>query len=109
MARNKQITEFEIDVDGEPYLWRLHRLPLWSTDAANWRGKAIAVRHKDGNREVMIEFPPEPPPRFGAPPLKASQIPKTLVAKAIASAIEAGWNPMSRGKIVTIVVDETGA
>lgn len=109
MARPKNIIEFEIAVDGEPYLWRLHRLPLWSTDQSNWRGKAIAVRHKDGKREVMLEFPPEPPPRFGAPPLKASQIPPALVAKAIASAIDAGWDPMSRGKIVTIVVDETGA
>ncbi len=108
MARTKQGSEFEIEVGGEPYLWRLHRLPLWSSDAAAWRGKAIAVRHKDGKREVVVEFPPEPPPKFGAPPLKASQIPKTLVARAIASAIAAGWSPMSRGKIVTIVVDETG-
>lgn len=108
MARTKQIPEFEIVVDGEPYLWRLHRLPLWSTDANEWRGKAIGVRHKEGKREVVVEFPPEPPPRFGAPPLKASQIPKTLVANAIASAIAAGWSPMSRGKVVTIVVDENG-
>ncbi len=109
MARSKNSSEFEIDVDGETYVWSLHRLPLWSTDAAEWRGKAIAVRHKEGKREVIVEFPPEPPPRFGAPLLKASQIPKTLVAKAITSAIAAGWSPMSRGKIVTIVVDETGA
>jgi hypothetical protein len=109
MARNKQISEFDIQVDGEAYVWRLHRLPLWSSDAAAWRGKAIAVRHKEGKREVVVEFPPEPPPRFGAPPLKASQIPKPLVAKAIASALTAGWNPMSRGKVVTIEVDETGA
>ncbi len=109
MARTKQIPEFEIEVGGEAYLWRLHRLPLWSTDANEWRGKALAVRHKDGNREVVIEFPPEPPPRFGTPPLKASQIPKTLVVTAIASALAAGWNPMSRGKPVVIVVDSAGA
>lgn len=109
MARGKQNSEFEIEVDGEAYLWSLHRLPLWSSDAAAWRGKAIAVRHAVGKRELVVEFPPEPPPRFGAPVLKASQIPKTLVAKAIASALAAGWNPLSRGKVVTIVVDETGA
>jgi hypothetical protein len=109
MAHTKQSSAFEIEVDGEPYIWRLHRLPMWSSDAAAWRGKAIAVRHKDGKREVVVEFPPEAPPKFGAPPLKASQIPKAIVAKAIASAIEAGWSPMSRGKVVTIVVDATGA
>ena len=30
------------------------------------------------------------------------------VAKAIASAIVAGWEPLSRGKTVAIVVDATG-
>lgn len=109
MARTNHGTEFEIEVDGETYVWRLQRLPQWSNDFNEWRGKAIAVRHKHGKREAVVEFPPEPPPKFGAPPLKATQIPKPLVVRAIVSAIAAGWSPMSRGKPVTIVVDATGA
>ena len=70
---------------------------------------AIAVRHKAWQREAGVEFPPGPEPRYGAPLLKASQIAPKLVANAIASAMEAGWEPMSRGKTVTIVVDATGA
>ena len=70
---------------------------------------AIAVRHKEGLREAVVEFPPGPEPRYGAPLLKASQIAPTLVANAIASAIGAGWEPLSRGKTVAIVVDATGA
>ena len=108
MARTKQIPEFEIEVGGERYVWRLQRLPQWSSDTAAWRGKAIAVRHMEGQREAVLEFPPGPQPRFGAPQLKASQIAPDLVAKAIASAIAAGWEPLSRGKTVTIVVDATG-
>lgn len=108
MARNKQGPEFEIEVGGEPYVWRLQRQPQWSSDTAAWRGKAIAVRHQAGQREAVLEFPPGPQPRFGAPQLQASQIPPELVAKAIASAIVAGWEPLSRGKTVTIVVDATG-
>lgn len=108
MARTKQIPEFEIEVDGEPYVWRLQRLPQWSSDAKEWRGKAIAVRHKEGQREAVLEFPAGPQPKFGAPPLKASQIAPELVANAIASAIVAGWQPLSRGKAVPIVVDATG-
>jgi len=69
---------------------------------------AIAVRHKEGQRQAVLEFPPGPQPRFGAPQLKATQIAAGLVAKAIASAIAAGWEPLSRGKTVTIVVDATG-
>lgn len=108
MARNKQGPEFEIEVGGEPYVWRLQRQPQWSTDAAAWRGMAIAVRHKEGQREAVVEFPPGRQPRFGAPQLQPSQIAPELVAKAIASAIEAGWDPLSRGKTVAIVVDATG-
>ena len=108
MARTKQIPEFEIEVGGELYVWRLQRLPQWSSDTAAWRGMAIAVRHTAGQREAVLEFPPGPQPRFGAAQLKASQIAPGLVAKAIASAVVAGWDPLSRGKTVAIVVDATG-
>jgi hypothetical protein len=108
MARTKQSPEFEIEVDGEPYVWRLQRQPQWSSDAADWRGMAIAVRHKEGQREAVLEFPPGRQPRYGAPQLQSSQIAPDLVAKAIASAIVAGWEPLSRGKTVAIVVDATG-
>jgi hypothetical protein len=108
MARSKQSSDIEIEVGGEPYVWRLHRRPQWSSDAAEWRGMAIAVRHKEGQREAVVEFPAGQQPRFGAPVLKASQIAPELVARAIGSAIAAGWDPLSRGKTVAIVVDETG-
>ena len=108
MARTKQNPEFEITVDGEPYVWRLQRLPQWSSDAAVWRGMAIAVRHIEGQREAVLEFPPGKQPRYGAPQLQASHIDPKLVATAIASALVAGWEPLSRGKTVAIVVDATG-
>lgn len=108
MARTKQSPEFEIAVDGEPYVWRLQRQPQWSSDAAEWRGMALAVRHQEGQREAVLEFPAGQPIRFGQPQLQPRQIAPELVAKAIASAIVAGWEPLSRGKTVTIVVDATG-
>ncbi|MDO8900804.1 MAG: hypothetical protein Q7V15_05555 [Phenylobacterium sp.] len=108
MARTKQNPEFEIQVDGDPYVWRIQRQPQWSSDAAEWRGMAIAVRHQEGQREAVVEFPPGPQRKYGAPQLQPSQIAPELVARAIASAIEAGWEPLSRGKTVAIVVDATG-
>jgi hypothetical protein len=108
MARTKQSPEFEIEVDGEPYVWRLQRRPHWSSFPADRRGMAIAVRHREGQREAVLEFPPGPQPRYGAPQLQPSQIPPGLVAKAITSAVAAGWEPLSRGKTVAFVVDETG-
>jgi hypothetical protein len=108
MARTNQSAEFEIEVGGEPYVWRLQRKPQWSSDPAARRGVGIAVRHKEGRREAVLEFPPGEQPRFGGPQLKAAQIAQEVVAKAIASAIAAGWEPLSRGKTVTFVVDATG-
>jgi hypothetical protein len=69
---------------------------------------AIAVRHKDWQREAVVEFPPGPEPKYGAPMLKPAQIAPALVTKAITSAIAAGWDPASRGKTVAIVVDASG-
>jgi len=69
---------------------------------------AIAVRHKEGQREAVLEFPPGAQPKFGAPQLRAAQIAPQLVATAIESAIRAGWEPLSRGRTVTIVVDAEG-
>ena len=109
MARTKQSDGFDIEVDGEPYIWRLHRQPGWSSDNAERHGMAIGARHKTAQREAVMEVPPGPQPKYGAPMLKLAQFAPELVAKAIASAIAAGWDPLSRGKTVTIVVDASGA
>jgi len=108
MARNKLRAEFEIEVGGEPYVWRLQSTPRWSDDPAERRGMGIAVRHREGQREAVLEFPPGERPRFGAPQLKAEKVPLDLVARAIGSALAAGWEPLSRGKTVMIVVDASG-
>ena len=108
MAQKKKTVDVTIEVEGQPYVWRVQRQPVWSTDAAGWRGMAIAVRHQEGQRDAVIEFPPAPPPRRGTPLIQPSQIAQQVVARAITSAIAAGWDPLSRGKTVAIVVDETG-
>ncbi|MDP2258351.1 MAG: hypothetical protein Q8J89_01365 [Caulobacter sp.] len=70
---------------------------------------AITLRRGEGQREAVVEFPAPPQPKYGAPTLKASPIGPELVDKAIASSIEAGWDPLSRGKVVAFVVDESGS
>ena len=57
---------------------------------------------EDSNQNVI------PLTTIAAGTIQASQIAPELVAKAIASAIVAGWEPLSRGKTVSIVVDATG-
>jgi len=109
MARTKLNPEFEIEVDGELYVWWLQRAPQWSNDSLEWRGMAVGVRHREGQRHAVLEFPPGPRPRFGAPQLKPAQVQTKLVANGIAAAVLAGWEPLSRGKTVTVVVDAAGS
>lgn len=108
MSRARKTDEFEVEVAGEPYVWRIQRQPQWSSDLAERRGLALAVRHGQGQREAVLEFPVGKQPSFGVRQLQASTIPPDLVRTAIASAIAAGWEPLSRGKPITIAVDEAG-
>ena len=43
MAQKTRKPELDLEVDGQAYVWRVQRQPVWSTDAASWRGMAIAV------------------------------------------------------------------
>ena len=76
MAQKKRAIEAEIEVEGELYVWRVQRQPVWSSDAAGWRGMAIAVRHVEGVREAVVEFPPAPAPRKGTPLIQPAQLPE---------------------------------
>jgi hypothetical protein len=108
MARTKQTHEYEIEVGGEPYIWRVQSRPQESGKDSDRRGMTLAVRLKEGQREAILEFPPGPQPKFGAPKLQTADIPTDIVARAVASAIAAGWDPLSRGKRVVFVVDAAG-
>jgi hypothetical protein len=109
MAQKNRNPETAIEVDGEAYVWRIQRLPQRSGKPTDWRGLAIAVRHQEGQREAILEFPAGPAPRRGSSSLiPPPQVEPDVVATAIASAIVAGWDPLSRGKSVTYAVDEAG-
>ncbi len=109
MVRARLVEEFEIEVGGDPYVWWLQRHPKWARNPAERHGMAIGARHLEGQRDAVIEFPPsDVQPRFGAPQLKPGQISVKLVARAIESAVAAGWDPLSRGKTVNVAVDAEG-
>ena len=104
----KQNPDFEIVIGGQTYLWRLQSQPQWPRNKSEWRGMSLAVRHLEGKREAIVQFPADRQPRYGAPMLKAERLDTHLVKAAITSALAAGWEPLSRGKTVVIVVDEAG-
>lgn len=95
-----------IHVDGETYEWELRREPQWS-DIDGWKGMAIALQQKDTRRGALLEFPP--PKRL----LKGLQrgrlqINDAIITRGIRAALEAGWEPSSRGKPMVFTVDAEG-
>jgi len=95
-----------VDVDGRHYEWELRREPQWS-ESEGWQGMTVALLQKDTQRGALLEFPP--PKRL----LKGMQrgrlqINDTIVARGIRAALQAGWEPESRGKTMWFMVDADG-
>ena len=95
-----------VDVDGESYVWELRRQP--QPKGGNvWEGMAVSLRHADFKREAIVQFPP--PLRLnGRPDVEKQRVNVDAVRTAVASAIEAGWDPTSRGKAMVFDVDADG-
>lgn len=95
-----------IDVDGLPYEWELRSEPQWS-ESEGWKGMTVSLLRKHTQRGAMLEFPP--PKRL----LKGMQrgrlqISDAVLARGIRAALQAGWEPASRGKPMVFMVDADG-
>src|SRR4051794_28282680 len=102
MRNAKRTLQGQVAVDGQEYAWRLHREPQWCT-ADGWRGMVIAVNHIDGQREALLEWQM---PKSGSHSVPYRQRPKVdgpVLKAAIRKAIEAGWEPLSRGKPLAVL------
>lgn len=95
-----------VEVDGEKYDWQLQRDAQWSTDDG-WKGMTVSLRQQDMQREALLEFPP-PKRLLKGLPKGRTQINDVIAARGVRAALAAGWDPGSRGKTVTFVVDANG-
>ena len=95
-----------VDVDGLQYEWELRSEPQWG-ESDGWKGMTIALLRKHTQRGALLEFPP--PKRL----LKGMQrgrlqISDAIVSRGIRAALQAGWEPGSRGKPMVFMVDADG-
>jgi hypothetical protein len=108
MPRAKRSIQAAITIGDFPLIWRLHREQQLTT-ADGWKGVAIHVKVAEGvRRELYLEYPvyykEQHGVRFSEPPR-----PTILAAKVeahIRLAMEAGWDPESRGKPFIYEPDE---
>jgi hypothetical protein len=68
----------------------------------------ISLVQRDAKREALLEFPAPKRLMKGLPPGRL-QLDDATISRCVRAALSAGWEPMSRGKTVAIVVDATGA
>lgn len=95
-----------VDVDGFQYEWELRREPQWS-DFDGWQGMTVALLRKDTQRGALLEFPP--PKRLVKGMQRGRlQIGDAIVIRGIQAALNAGWEPASRGKPMVFEVDADG-
>lgn len=95
-----------VEVDGDTYEWEIRRQPR-PLAGGKWEGLALELRLKDFPRAAVVLFP-MPMRANGRPDHEKQQVKVESVRNAVASAIEAGWNPTSRGKVMVFDVDADG-
>jgi len=95
-------------IDGVALIWRLHREQQESAEDG-WKGLAIHVTVAEGvRRELHLEYPVWISQRAGFTRIDPPR-PTILAAKVeahIRAAMEAGWDPESRGKPFVYEVEE---
>mgnify|MGYP001556036579 CR=1 FL=1 len=104
-SRAKRSVEASVVIDGHELVWTLEREPKWHTDGP--RGMAISVKLNEGNhRELLLEYPY---PKWKPGPqrhLERPRIVPAMIEAGIRAAMEAGWEPTSRGRVFAFQVAE---
>jgi len=94
----KRTAAQSIDVRGTLFTWRVHRESQWCT-ADGWRGLAVLVELiGTGERALIIEFPFAIETRRSTPQRQRPSVSEKELQRAIAAALDAGWDPQRRGK-----------
>jgi hypothetical protein len=108
MRNAKRSIQSAVTIDGTALEWHLHREQLGEDDE-DARGLAIHVRVAEGTRrELHLEYPAAKSQKAGylwTPPPRPTIVAAKVVAH-IREAMEAGWDPGSRGKPYVYHVSE---
>jgi hypothetical protein len=97
------IKEGVVKVGVVDYRWSIFRQPTWTRgrthDTPTLLGLAILVEHPEPrHRDLLLEFEIDPERHGDMPQHQRFRIHINRLMDAIESAVEASWNPNSRGK-----------
>ncbi|MFZ1086850.1 MAG: hypothetical protein WAN35_17945 [Terracidiphilus sp.] len=108
MPRTKRSIQVATTIDGFSLIWNLHREQQLTT-AEGWRGVAIHVKvAEEVRKELWLEYPAVKTQKVGFTRTDFVQqnISHAKVEAHIRRAMEAGWNPESKGQRFIFEVDE---
>ena len=95
-----------VDVGEFQYEWELRSEPQWS-ERGGWKGMTVALLRKGAQRGALLEFP-APKRLMKGMQRGRLQIGDAIVIRGIQAALQAGWEPSSRGKPMVFEVDADG-
>lgn len=96
--KHKKSIATPIVVDGYQLCWRLQRQPAWG-DRDGYKGLALSVTRTDAvRRELILEYPFLGRPNTPAYLPERPKVSQKEIEADIRLAMEAGWDPDSRGR-----------
>lgn len=91
--------EGNITVRGSKYRWSLYRQPRYATERGTTLGMALLVESMEPRtRSLILEFDVDRSHHRTMPQHQRARIPDVRLAECIEGALDAGWDPESRGK-----------
>lgn len=88
----------QVRANGQEFSWAIHRQPQWCT-ADGWRGLAVLVELAvEPQRQLIVQFPFVVEGKRSTPHRQRPAVSQRDLSASISAAIEAGWEPGSRGK-----------
>ncbi|WP_397594987.1 hypothetical protein [Sphingorhabdus sp.] len=105
MTKNHRLSG-TVDVGGFLYEWELRSEPQWS-ECEGWKGMTVALLRQHTQRGALLEFP-APKRLMKGMQRGRLQIGDAIVIRGIQAALQAGWEPSSRGKPMVFEVDADG-
>ena len=90
-----------------PLRWSVKSEPIWKSTDGDIGLRLSVVRHGTPKawRELILQFPFEKPKHASRFPERPDVTPEKLTA-AISIAMEAGWEPHSRGRAMELILEE---
>jgi hypothetical protein len=102
IRRRKRQLSGTLEVAGWPLRWSLKSEQIWRPDGDHVGLRLSVERSDEAHRELILEYPFREMPGGRT---ERPEVDRHRLAKDIQLAIEAGWNPKSRGRPFTLVCD----